>query len=335
MFDKQKEQIKKTYNEYHIESKLTTANKLKILGFRIIPIVITVFLTLIGLNGITPYSLKWIALVILGVVLVIFSILNIWYDLINNDVIDDLYTLQQKEKYYRNTIEYLKDISLNIFKDAAFVGQLLWAIGTFSNFLRQDEATRRSNLRKTIEKIVLQLKDTLEYTNDSGELISIAIYIHNPNTNMLIDYLSKKSFLMKKGKSGRSWHVNSESHLAHTFRSGEGRVIFDIRDFYPGVAAPLEYDDDLYRASVTHPLTFFNDNFTVRGVFCVTSNQEGAFSCENDFDDEKMEIRRLLAIKANTIILFGMVINLLLDITFPEANDRLIDEVVQRENVNN
>lgn len=72
----------------------------------------------------------------------------------------------------------------------------------------------------------------------------------------------------------------------------------------------------------------------MRGVFCVTSNQEGAFSCENDFDDKKMEIKRLLAIKANAIIIFGMVINLLLDITFPEGNDRLLEEIFEHETIN-
>ena len=334
MFNNEKEKIRKKYNKYKIESNLSIYNKTKTVIIKTIPIILTVGLSIIGINGLSLWEPKSIWIAAIAFFVILFSIINIWFDMINESAIDDLYTFQKQEKFYYETVEYMKEVSLNVFKDTALMGQLLWFFGTLTDFMRQEKEKRIENLGDTIEKIVLLLKDTVEYTNDNGEAISIAIYLYDTKTEQLIDYFSKKSFIMKKNKRGRNWKINSESHLAHTFRSGEGRVIYDIRNFYPGLDTHegQDYDDVFYRASITHPLTFYNKDKTVRGVFCVTSNLEGAFCEKDEFWDEKTEIRRLLSIKANIIIIVGMIINLLLDLTYPEGNEQLLQKTLGQIN---
>ncbi len=331
----QKEKIKKIYNDFSVESKLTLANKIKIIFIQLIPIIITALIAIIGLGEVDLYKIKWWCIFFLAATLVVFSGINIWYDLVNNEVIDDLYTLQKKEMFYTKIIEYFKNVSISIFKDTALVEQLKWVIGTFNDFLKQNETKRKENLRATIKSLIFQLKDTLDFTNDTGEMISIAVYLFDDDKQELVDYFSKKSSLMNKGPKGRNWSINSESHLAHTYRSGEGRVIYDIKDFYPGIDNPQDDDDVFYRSSVTHPLTYFDTQNTVRGVFCVTSNQPGAFCLkDNYYSEDKEDIRRLLFIKSTSIIIIGMVINLLLAITHPNGNDFLVKNELNDNNLN-
>lgn len=225
-------------------------------------------------------------------------------------------------------LSLLDTLDLNIYKNSTWTTLLMRIWNTIMDFLNNSPEGRKSSFHSTLSSIFNDLHDCLMFINDVGEKTTIALYIHDSENEKLIDYMSKKSPLMFKKGRGRDWSILSESHLAHTYRTGEYNFFYNIQEFTPGVSTDetRENDQNNYKASITFPLKYADKNKAVRAVFCITSNQPGAFSIQEGEESEAC-INQLLYARRYCIILIGSMLEYMINQTYPEGNSNLVEFV--------
>lgn len=306
------------------EHKLVNHNIIITVFLKIVPIGLTFLFAYIGLKANVQTSI----LVSLIVIALIFNILSIWSEIVMHNFADSIFKIRRKEVFYNEISSLIDILDVNIYKNSTWTTLLMRIWSTIIDFLNNPIDKRKNEFNATISAIISEIHDCLTFINDVGEKTTIALYIHDRSNEMLLDYISKKSPLMFKKKRGRNWSTQSESHLAHTFRMGEKNFFYNIQDFIPGVRSSetLENDKDNYKASITFPLKYSDRNQEVRAVFCITSNQAGAFSVP-DGEEAEASINQLLYSRRYYIILIGSMLEYMLNQTYPEGNEVLVEEI--------
>lgn len=320
------------------EEKLMKFDLLRSLFFQAIPIVFTILVTIYTIftsSKSLTIGLKVIIVIICFLVFIV-SLYNCWNECIKKDFIEALYKSRQIENKYNKLTTQINQLSNEIHTTTTWAVALLRLSKTIIDFINSENIHNTDELNLLIKnKVINWLYDNLNTTLNKGEYITIAIYIHDNQTDKLVDYISKKSDIMPKGKRGRSWNINSESQIAHTFRSKKYHVFYDIQKFLPGLLLDekREFDEEFYRASITYPLCFYDKESTIRGVFCITSNMPGAFSLEKD-NNKNDDMNKLYSTKQNLIFTICTLIELLLNCAFPNSNNELIEQINQTQ-INN
>ena len=307
------------------EEKLIKFDLFRSLFFHAIPIIFTVLVTYFTLTANIFNSLlnKLIGCTCFCVIII--NIYNAWNETIKKDFIEEIYKLRQIENQQVQLTRILNNMSNEIFSNITWSVLLTKVTSTIFDFIQSPDRNNNQEILNLIkDKIITIIFDYLTPTLDKGEYITLALYLLDENNNMLIDYTSKKSKVMPKEEHGRSWDINSESQIAHTYRSGQYHVFYDIQQFLPGLSQneKREQDELFYRASITYPLCYYNTNNTVRGVFCITSNKPGAFSGSNNNPD----IGRLFLLKQNIIFAICSLLEMLLNNVAPASNNDLLSE---------
>lgn len=305
------------------EEKLINFDLVRSLFFHAIPIIFTIGVTYFTLtaNIFNPLLNKLIGCACFCIIII--NIYNAWNETIKKDYIEEIYKLRQIEKQQIQLVQILNNMNGEIFSNTTWSILLLKLTSTILNFIQSSDRNDSQKILNLIkEKIITTIFDYLTPTLDKGEHITLALYLLDENNNILVDYVSKKSKIMPKGEHGRNWDVNSESQIAHTYRSGQYHVFYDIQKFLPGLAQNEEREQDnlFYRASITYPLRYNNINNVIRGVFCITSNKPGAFSGTNNNQD----INKLFLLKQNIIFTICSLIEMLLNCSFPSSNSEIL-----------
>lgn len=317
------------------EEKLIKFDLLRSLFFHVIPILFTIGVTYYTITN-NLFSKSWIPIIkVVCVIVVIMNIYNCWNETIKKDFIEALYNYKEVENKNIKLVQLSNNISNEIFRNTTWSILLLKLYSTIIDFINSKNSQDIEMLLSLLkDKIINTLYDYLSSTLNIGEHITLALYLFDEQNNVLIDYVSKKSNVMPKGEHGRTWSINSESQIAHTFRSGKYHVFYDIQKFLPGLSSDekQELDELFYRASITYPLRYYDDNNTIRGVFCITSNRPGAFSTdESDIDvNTNFDINKLLIIRQNIIFTICALIETLLNRTCPASNNSLIEQITNK-----
>ncbi len=320
--------IQRKFKERNNEQNLINFELFRNIVLQLIPIALTIILTVMTANNVNN-SLKP-TLLLICILLIVFSFFNIWNECIKNGFIEELFQFKQKEITYNEQKNEYANILIELYKNTIWSGYSLRIFATIIDYISNiNNRNREQDFSEFIdEKIIKLIYEVMSYMSEVGELVSVALYIYDDTNNILIDYKSKKSKSMRRKAKGRIWPVTSESHIAHTYRSGKYRVYYDLQDMEPGVEKELsqEYDSDYYRSSITYPIKFSNSSY-VRAIFCVTSNLVGAFglSKKEEEDEKKIHLNRIYTIRQNYIFNICALIEYLLNTIYPASNKELIE----------
>lgn len=311
------------------EEKLIKFDLFRSLFFHAIPTIFTICVTYYTIknNIFNPVLIPIIRIVCILVVII--NIYNCWNEIIKKDFIETLYNSRQIENKYIKLKTDINNISNEIYSNTTFALILLKISNTIIDFINSNERNNNQALYALMQnRIINCLYDYLTPTLNKGEHITIAVYLFDETNNILVDFVSKKSNIMPKGKRGRNWSINSESQISHTYRSKKYHVFYDIQKFLPGLSENEKrpFDEEFYRASITYPLRFYDENNNIRGVFCITSNMPGAFSLNiaGETETPNDNLNKLFTTKQNLIFSICTLIELLLNQTFPDSNNRLL-----------
>lgn len=138
-----------------------------------------------------------------------------------------------------------------------------------------------------INPLFNMLYENLDYLYDNGQkqLFTIALYLFDNNEDSnykLKPYYSKKPVIMKKGR-GRHWQVG-DGQIGYTFLNKLSYNYKNIAtEINPKTLNSKNDDNNKYVSALSFPVLTKNND--ARGVFCITSNIESAFMCnEDEFD---------------------------------------------------
>lgn len=330
MYEGKKRDLSKNSQSY-LEKQHKDFAMCRAITFQLVPAGIAI---LLGIWGAVSNLKLWeiVTLTVICVIYIAFTIINIWNEIIKNGFADELYEARKKEILFNEVKNSMNSIGFYVYKNAVWSSQTVPIMATITDFLKNSQEDMSAQFEEFMAQRIYQIHDILEYTNEVGEMASIAFYVYDDERKELRDYKSKKSRLMGKEKKGRSWSVNSESHLSHTFRSGDWHAFYNIRDFLPGLSekdGAKEDDKYFYVASITYPIKYPHED-KVRGVFCITSNFAGAFS-PDDLEENECK-NQLLAMKKNYILSIGFMLELLINNVYPTGNEELINQINAIEN---
>lgn len=320
-------EIQTNFKVRNNEKKLISFELCRNIVLQVIPTVLTIIITVMTANISDSLLNKYLFLVC--VLLLAFSFFNIWNECIKNGFIEELFEFKQKEIYYKEQKEEYESILVELHKNAMWSINSLRIYATIKDYIYKLKDPNKQTFADFIGITIIKfMYDFMTHISEVGELVSVALYVYDEQYNILLDYKSKKSQMMqeRKDEKGRIWPTRSESHIAHTYRSGKYRVYYDLQDMEPGVEEDFSrsYDRDYYRSSITYPIKFPNSQ-NVRAVFCVTSNLLGAFGpCESD-KNNKIHIDKMYAIRQNYIFAICTWLEFLINTVYPSSNNEMLE----------
>jgi len=187
------------------------------------------------------------------------------------------------------------------------------SIATYANDMPElvksiRQITPEPNQREKTEFIIEIFYQMLDDVRLHGELITIAVYLHDQANDTLIDFCSIKNPIMNKANGeGRVWGLNNPKHAhSHVVTSFKSKEEFYIQgDIRVQIKDQDEYeihkkDNDYYISAISIPI---KDKTTEknRGVLCITSNIKNRFGRKR-ITDEVTSLIQINQIKKNNFI---------------------------------
>ena len=303
------------------EKKLVSVSRVLIIIFKLIILMGTISITVVGYINLKGEV--WAVIYYLFGSIILATIVDIIMTWSKEDFVLELIELRKIKELYNNKNDEVNELTFGIYQNTSLINLLTRIFVPITDYIHNEKS--RVCFTYLIQKLVYEINDCLNHIKQQGESFTLAVYLYDEEKTLL-DLASAKARILKKKDSGRKWEIDSESHISHSYRSGEPCVFYNIQDFLPGlnVKEVQPNDKDIYRASITFPIKYMGLNAPVRAVFCITSNSEGSFSEEHLEGDNA---RRLGLTKQRYVFLIGAMLEHLFNAIDPLSNKKILSKI--------